>query len=478
MINYLSGVKMANTRIDYFDRVTLLFNASYSGNVPRLKELLADPNFKALINRGVDTQGNHAPLFFACYGGANAEAVQVLLDNGANALKRDNIGRIPLHLAANSNDPEILEVLLAQPSMNLFVDDAAADTGQTPFHALFLPGSGNGPAAKAANGNLADCLKKLLAKSPNPFKSLNTPDKNGLTPLILAYHFNLLAAFDNLDPSLKSEINQYIVKIPANIKELLKVDFYGRTELLEAAFVSHDNNAGGKANKEIIRKAIADGADLMVVNKQSGRNALQLACFGLSDGETVKMLLDAPQTKVFSEYPTVIADHKGRTFAHFAANTGRIDTNAVIWKHKKVSEFYGDFLKATDAMGRTVLHAAAMAASRTTLSEEEKAAGETLSQREKVIDLLFAEEIDETMVDKNGQTALQIAEERGNTVVAARIKHNIALRAAQSLPEGLLPAFSKASVGTPLAALSAPPLSGTLPPGVVEMVNKLNNKPV
>jgi len=413
---------MANTRLDYFDRVTALFGLAYGANdaekVTKLEDLLKDPEFRRFINYGYNSQGEHSAIFFTCYGGASVEAVRVLIKAGANPFQRDNIGRIPLHLAANSADPEIVAEFLAVSKMQLFVDDAAKDTGQTPFHALFLPGSGNSPAAKAKNANLIACLTLLLAASGDPVASLKKKDNNKLTPLILAKHYGLLSAFDSLDPTLKAKLNLDSVVVPGNIEELVRVDFYGRTEFIEAAFVN---------NKALLKTAIAEGADTMVFNKQSGRNAVELACCGLSDGETVQMMLDAATTKLIGPSGKPHATSQGRTFWHYAANTGRIDTNTVIAAHPSVSSQMDLFVNALDSLNRTPLHAAAMAMSRTTLTEAEKTAGETLSQREKLIDLLFASGVAPSIIDANGQTALQIADERKNTVVAVRIRHNMSL---------------------------------------------------
>lgn len=452
---------MANIRIDYFDRVTALFSLAYGANdaekLAKLEELLKDPNFILLLNYGYNSQGNHSAIFFACYGGASVDAVSALLKAGANPFQRDNIGRIPLHLASNSADPAIVAEFLAVPNMGLFIDDAAKDTGQTPFHTLFLPGSGNGPAAKSKNADLAACLTKLLKVSPDPVASLNKKDSKQLTPLILAKHYGLLAAFDGLELGLKAKLNLDGIVVPANIEELLRIDFYGRTEFLEAAFVN---------NKTLVKKAIAEGADTMVFNKQSGRNAVELACCGQSDGETVTMLLDAPSTKLIDVSGKPHATHQGRTFWHYAANTGRIDTNTAIASHSSVISQLKLFINALDNLNRTPLHAAAMAASRTTLTKAEKEAGETLAEREKVIDLLFASGVAPSVIDANGQTALDIAVERKNTVVAERIRFNIlkmtpqmhafdAMKALRSLPPPKLGVFDTERGKATLAALAA-----------------------
>ena len=124
---------------DHFILATEIWDAAYNGDIPKLQQLIADPAYHSLINYNLNSKG-HSALFFACYGAANAETVKTLLNAGADPFQRDNTGNLPLHFAANSLDAELIKALLEVPGMNEIKLNAASGTGQTPLHALFLPG--------------------------------------------------------------------------------------------------------------------------------------------------------------------------------------------------------------------------------------------------------------------------------------------------------------------------------------------------
>ena len=116
----------------------------------------------------------------------------------------------------------------------------------------------------------------------------------------------------------------------------------------------------------------------------------------------------------------------------FAANTGRLDIvkalmEGVILENGEERKFPVDQINAQDVKGFTALHAAAMASSRP-------------DSRRQVITLLFDHNIDPTLVDATGKTALELAESRGNRVVADAIKDEIEKR--KSAEHGLLLATS------------------------------------
>lgn len=419
---------MFDTTVDYFGRPATFF-ATYSGNTEGLRALLEEPKHLAHINLGVDSQGGHTLLFIALYGDANPETLALLLEKGADPFYRDNIGRIPLHIAANTADPKMLTMLLARDGVSELVDSPAA-TGQTPFHALCLPGTGAGVAKTPENTTLS--LEILLDYSNDARVSLNIPDTNGLTPLILIKHYNNPELLKTCKEKLGQNCFEAVL-IPENIDNLLKVDFFGRTPLLEAAFVG---------NKEIVASELNKGADPDFVNVQSGRNSLQVACCGLADGGMVSLIL--PQITA-----PLAQDLQGRTALHFSANTGRFDTTAVLLANVAICAD----INRTDAHGRTSLHALAMSSART-----KPAAGETLSTREKTIVLLFDNGIDPEIQDIHGYTALTLAGLFGNTVVAERIKACIANRNA------LLQATS---THTTVVEQHEPPLFQSFLPGYV-----------
>ena len=396
---------MPNTIIDYFDRPQRIFFASLLGKTEDLSKILEDLEQKSFINHPVNTQGNHTPLFFACYGAGNVETVRLLLQNGAEPLARDNVNRNILHIAANTADPEILNELLSIPGLGALVNAASEITGQTPFHALCYPGSGASADNKGGKANIKESLNILLSKFMEQEAAinalLNVKDKNGLTPLMLAKYFNMTEVLEVVSEKFPS-INLADINLPENIQNILEGDFYGRTKLLEAAFVG---------NNEMVMSELVQGKDPMQVNVQSDRNALQLSCCGMGNGETVKLILTDPHTN------PVAQDHSGRTALHFAANTGRKDTVEELLKN----ELMRSNVNILDLNGRTALHALAMAGSRTKPAE-----GQTISEREQAIELLFANGINYDLVDVNGDTARMIAESRGNAVVVKKIDDLIA----------------------------------------------------
>ncbi len=399
-----------DTTVDYFGRPATFF-AAYGGSTARLQELLADPRHAAHINLGVNSQGDHTLLFIALYGSANPETLTLLLEHGADPLHRDNIGRLPLHIAANTGDPKMLHRLLdymkgklGSDAVSTLVDDPAESTGQTPFHALCLPGTGAGVAKKLENVELT--LSILCAYSSDEQASLSKPDNNGLTPLMLIKHYHANTALSDTCKGIVGPDCFEKVTIPENIGDLLKVDFFGRTPLLEAAFVG---------NKDVVRVELTkEDVDPNAVNIQSGRNALQVACCGLADGEMVSILL--PRIT-----DPLAQDEQGRTALHFAANTGRVDTTTALLDNETLGETVCKNINMLDINKRTPLHAVAMSSGRTKPAE-----GEELSTREKTIVLLFENGIDPTLRDINEHTALDLAKQFGNTVVAERIKACIA----------------------------------------------------
>ena len=226
---------MDEISIDTFNRLMELYVAAYLGDVPKLQQLLEEPELKEKINHTMNSERNHSALFYACYGASNAEAVKVLLAHGANPFQRDSIGHLPLHLAANSWDPEIIKVLLEVENMIDYKLDAATITGQTPLHALFLPGSGIDAETKAKNANPKLCLSLILtADRTQSHAALLKMDKQGVNSLMLVKCFNRATWFA---PEAPKAFPIYVSKAPAiaNIKSVLEPGFYDSTPFLEAA---------------------------------------------------------------------------------------------------------------------------------------------------------------------------------------------------------------------------------------------------
>lgn len=216
--------------------VVQLWKAAFSGDNQTLQNLIANPNHSANINCADNPQG-HSALFFACYGNANAETVKLLLDAGADPYQRDNAGCLPLHFAANSLDPDIINAVLAAPNMSRFKLDIATGTGQSPLHALFLP---NTPKAK--NIDLSKCISLILDKDNDPLGALHKKDNNGLSSLMLVKHYNLQGSFAQHVSPRTFAILLKSVWVPGNINEILSSDLYRRIALEELSSNSENTS--------------------------------------------------------------------------------------------------------------------------------------------------------------------------------------------------------------------------------------------
>lgn len=229
---------MLDISLDYVDGVEELWLAAYNGDVTRLEALLTNVEFKDRINHTINLGYDHSPLFFACYGAGNAEAVRVLLDAGADPFQRDNIGRLPLHYAANSLHKEVIDALLETPNMKTHRLDAISSNGQTPLHALFLPSLGISHSIRADNSKLSECLDSMLDPNRDASKrAMEQLDKRGINSFMLVKHYKLNSWFpsQHTPPKMFENYLRCFVTVPSNLTEILASDSYYSTLPLEAA---------------------------------------------------------------------------------------------------------------------------------------------------------------------------------------------------------------------------------------------------
>ena len=99
------------------------------------------------------------------------EGVRTALHHGQNANQRSPFGVSGLMYAASGNHPDIMELLLRQPGIDINSRDNSILVGGTPLHWAI---SGGGSK-----------LVEMLLKQPN-LESLEWRDIHGYTPLMLA----------------------------------------------------------------------------------------------------------------------------------------------------------------------------------------------------------------------------------------------------------------------------------------------------
>lgn len=162
-----------------------------------------------LISVGVSAQTQQP--FDAAIAKGDIEAVKLLLDKGANANTRTQVGGTPLEAAANFGHAEIVRLLIAKGAT---VDSINARDQYTPLmraaqqgHAdvveiLLANGaglnkrqsSGNTPVLLAAQGGHVDVVRLLVAHDAD----VNIPMRNGATALMWASRRGFLSVVEIL----------------------------------------------------------------------------------------------------------------------------------------------------------------------------------------------------------------------------------------------------------------------------------------
>lgn len=244
--------------------------------LPMLAAVLPDLSvLRALIEHGLDPNQAHAgltPLLAATRDSwhGRADAVTMLLANGADARVGDADGNTPLHHAAHSSDPGVA-ALLIDAGANV---DAINYAGHTPLAAACVianwrlarmllergaqcePESAQPILLAAAGGEDDPAGVHLLLKHK---ARVNARDGSGRSALLVACHAG------------NREIADALVHAGADRNAH---DHDSATPLLEAS-------AGGFL--EVLRVLAAHPAPDPSVTDQQGRNALTLACLSSSN---------------------------------------------------------------------------------------------------------------------------------------------------------------------------------------------------
>lgn len=351
-------------KFDYYGRPIDIFLDAYTGDYAKLASVLrADPAAEKMINSPAHKQTQHTPLFFACYGASNAHTVGLLLTHGADPSIKDWVERTAFHYAANSASVQILD-LLVKHCRGL---DTASDVDHRNLaHALFMPAQDD--SSKHEVRLTYDFIVEKLGDD-SLFKEA---DRYGYTAYDYAFEYY---------PEIAKELD--IIYEPKQVE--LDRDFFGRDEILRAAFVN---------NKTSVRAELenAQGLKSSINYLAGGRGLLHLACGGISDSEMVEILLQAG-------VDPLAKDFYGSNALHFASNSGRLDTVSALLQVPIVLEN----ITALDDDGNTALHTLALSSS-------------NMQQRLQVFDKLVEAGLGSYMED-----VYKIAMSRDNTRLADHI---------------------------------------------------------
>lgn len=384
------------------------FEFAYGDNFTALLNYLEQEGSEN-INRSSEKNCGHTSVHFACYGGGHPSSLYLLKEYGADLFQKDYFGRSALFVAANAGKRKIIEYLL-----NIYkqanISPIEADVhGRSFIHAICSLGSSLNE--KAADNELAGSLELLLACYADDVarkQALEQQDVFGLTPVQLAIASGYIQPDTELAKVfIKYGINPFTSVMPENGIPRKNHDFFFRTELMYNAFAG---------SLDIVQRELTNGADPNEGNPQFGdRNSLHLACNGIAGPEFLQAIMKHPSIDMKK------CDGGGTNAFMFAANTGRLDTvetlvNGVTLLDGQIIKFPIECINDQDGMGFTALHAVAMASSRP-------------NGRVNVIELLIEKlNIDATIKSKNGQTALELAVSRGNSVAANAIIEALAKR--------------------------------------------------
>ncbi len=360
------------------------------------------------MTRLADFYGRTVDEFIYAHAGEfNALLRYLETEEGPNNIDRSsekNAGHTSVHFACyGNNNPGIL-YLLKRYGADLFKQDN--------FYRR--------PLMVAANSGRKEVIVYLLREHKKAGLSVIGPaslDCMGRSAV------HAICCFGS-SPSEKAEVFiKYGVDPAAVVMSTKEIafkdrDFFFRTELMYNAFAG---------SLEIVQRELANGAKVGEVCQHSGRNSLHLACGGIAGPVFLQVMMQQPDTDLLQ------CDTFGTNAFMFAVNSGRIDTvsalvNGVTLADGKIRKFPAEHYNDQDDRGFTALHAAAMASNRS-------------KSRIAVIKFLIETlGCDTTLKDRQGQTALELAESRGNEIAVAAITAAIAAKQAQAATASSSPA--------------------------------------
>ena len=343
----LSGKCNVNTNINGY---TPLHFVCENGSLVLVSLILSDREYRY----DMQCSDGKTPLHSACSSGKvyfsmRLKIVRMLLAHRPSLVSAiDNTGCTALHFSVTTGDSETMSLLLSTETSLINVQD---DQGQTPLHYACLN----------AGDSQEKVVKLLLAYNEcDP----NVVDKDGYTPLQLALFRQNYVTVALLLLSSKCNPN-------TNIN--------GYTPL---HFVCDEGDL------ELVSLILSDREYRSDMQRSDGKTPLHSACSSemvsfSKRPRIVKMLL--------AHRPSLVSaiDNTGRTALHFSVTTGNYETVSLLLSTET------SLINVQDDQGLTPLHYACLNAG---------------DNQEKVVKLLLAyNECDHNVVDKDGNTPLQMA---------------------------------------------------------------------
>ncbi|XP_050428286.1 serine/threonine-protein phosphatase 6 regulatory ankyrin repeat subunit A isoform X2 [Adelges cooleyi] len=360
---------------------TALHLAAMNGFADLCRFLIHDHN--AVID--ILTLRKQTPLHLAASAG-QLEVCRLLLDLGANIDATDDQGQKPIHIAAQNNFPEVVQLFLQQhPQLVL----ACTKDGNTCAHIAAMQGSvrvivelmkfdKNGvisarnriteatPLQLAAEGGHAQVVKVLVRAGA----SCSDENKAGFTAVHLAAQNGHLAVLEVLRSSQSLRISSKRLGMTAlhmaaycgqtdTVRELLshipvtvKSDPPSGVSVLgvlgNESGMTPLHFAAYSGNENVVRLLLnSAGVQVDAATVECGYNALHLACFG-GHVTVVGLLLSRAADLLHS------SDFNGKTCLHIAATYGHYAMVEVLLGQ-------GAEINATDKNGWTAMHCAARA---------------------------------------------------------------------------------------------------------------------
>jgi ankyrin repeat protein len=155
---------------------------NHRGVTPLLWAAREPAKVRMLIDRGADANAasdlDNTPLMAAAGSPDAAPSVQILLEHGADPLRRNKSGRSALFFAAQSGNSKALRLLLDHARQNDKLDDLLRDAGPA--------------VAIAANGGFLDIVQTLLELGADPNGSTGSRGQ-ALNTALLAGHSQIAA---------------------------------------------------------------------------------------------------------------------------------------------------------------------------------------------------------------------------------------------------------------------------------------------